>query len=700
MPGNVSRTRTAVRYLLAALSLVTTLAGSYVFAALLWSHGGGVLHLLLFALFVVLFLWISFSFWTATLGFVKCLSRSGCYTVPPVRESTDSSANFDLPRTAIVVPVYNEPPARVFAGLRACLESLRETGRAERFDLFVLSDTTDPEIWLEEELAWARLRDGYEGPSGVFYRRRQKNTGRKSGNIRDFCERWGARYKYMVVFDADSIMAGATLVEMVRRMEEDPQVGILQAPVVPVNRSSLFARTQQFAARVYGEIFTTGFALWTRTDGNYWGHNAIIRVQTFMDHCRLPRLPGPAPLGGEILSHDFVEAALIRRAGFKVIVAHDLADSYEECPTTLSDFAKRDQRWCQGNMQHLRLLFVYGFHPVSRMHLAMGAMSYLSSPLWLLFMVLGIVVGSGKPGPRRPSLTHNLPLMQSVSSEDLVLIVFLGTMALLFLPKLWGWLLLLRDPVRLRAQGGAFRTALSVLLEACLSVLMAPVFMVFHVSFVVSTLLGRSVEWTAQRRGESATAVREAIGTHALTTLGSLVAALLIARLAPEMFWWTLPVLLGLVASVPLDVLLSSVRVGRWLRRRGLLLIPEETQMPKVLKRQRTCLAELQEVTRATQRVSALHRVVVDPMFQALHVAMLRGSKIKADSVSDDRLHRIRQVALHAGPTYLTREHQLLLLADEASMDWLHRAAWSQWPLETLRMISRLVVPAPSPRPA
>ncbi|MGE0761403.1 MAG: glucans biosynthesis glucosyltransferase MdoH, partial [Pirellulaceae bacterium] len=416
--------RMAVRLLLATLTFLCTSLGTWLFANAIAGDGFGLLDFALSTLFAILFLWVAFSFWTATLGlFVILRSRRRHDTA---REGELPAAALKLPPTAIVMPVYNEDPQLVFANVRAIAQSLHDTGEDGAFHVFVLSDTTDPDIWLEEERSWARFVADLPGDVRVFYRHRPQNTSRKAGNIADFCSRWGDHYRYMIVLDADSVMAGSTLVEMVRRMEQDPQLGILQVPPRPVNRQSVFARMQQFAASFYGPIFLEGFALWSECDGNYWGHNAIIRIRPFMEHCELPILPGDGPLSGEILSHDFVEAALMRRAGWKVCLAHDLEGSYEECPTTILDFAQRDQRWCQGNLQHIRLLLAEGLHPASRLHFGMGAMSYLASPLWLSFLVLTML----------GAMTGSDVSAATVHGPSGILL-FLVTMALLLLPKVW-----------------------------------------------------------------------------------------------------------------------------------------------------------------------------------------------------------------------------------------------------------------------
>jgi membrane glycosyltransferase len=568
------------------------------------------------------------------------------------------------------MPVYNEDPHDVFAGVRAIYESLQATGQGQAFDFFVLSDTTNPDLWLAEELAWARLTRMLTGPTGIFYRHRPRNQGRKAGNIADFCERWGSAYRYMIVLDADSVMSGETLVEMVRRMEQDPEIGILQVPPIPVNRASLFARCQQFAARVYGPVFLEGFAWWSDIDGNYWGHNAIIRVAPFTHHCGLSALPGAPPLGGEILSHDFVEAALMRRAGLKVCLAHDLDGSYEESPPTLVDFAQRDHRWCQGNLQHIRLVFSYGMEPMSRLHLGMGALSYLSSPLWLLFLVLGCWSAALRPGA-----VGVRPAEGAVPPEWWGGGLFAVTMTLLLLPKLWGYLLLVRDPQRLAVCGGAFKALVSVLIETVVSILVAPIMMAFHVVFVLSTFLGYRVVWNAQQRREGGQQVRAALSAHWKQTLAGLGATCVVWLLVPGNLPWLSPVLCGLILAVPLSLMLSSVPLGQALARQGLLITPEETAAPPVLQRHRSLLAE-PAANDLLDTGGLLHRVLTDPAFAALHGCVLQATA--AHRHADPQQVRRVEKQLRAGTLQrVSSEDRKAVLSDTEALQALRVSAWT-----------------------
>ena len=290
------------------------------------------------------------------------------------------------------MPIYNETPARVFAALEAMIEEVEASGLGHAFEWFFLSDTTDPEIFVAEEHAFLAMRKRLGQSCRLFYRHRPKNLNRKSGNIEEFVTRWGGRYAHMVVLDADSLMTGRTIIALAAAMEADPDAGIIQTLPLIVNRNTLFARLQQFAARIYGPVIAAGVSVWMGRDGNYWGHNAIIRTKAFAAHCGLPVLRGRPPLGGHILSHDFVEAALIRRAGYAVYMLPSVGGSYEECPPSLIDLSTRDRRWCQGNLQHSRVLFAKGLHPMSRQHFMTGIMAYVASPLWMAQLIVGIVL--------------------------------------------------------------------------------------------------------------------------------------------------------------------------------------------------------------------------------------------------------------------------------------------------------------------
>ena len=364
-------------------------------------------------------------------------------------------------RTALVMPIYNEAPSRVFGAMQAIFEDVERTGQAHAFDFFLLSDTTDANIWIAEERAFIAMRARL--PQGrIYYRRRRKNTSRKAGNIADFVTHWGGNYPHMVVLDADSLMTGEAIVGLAAAMEADPDAGIIQSLPLIINRNTMFARLQQFAARIAGPIIGAGLSAWMGRDGNYWGHNAIIRTRAFADHCGLPDLPGRPPFGGHILSHDFVEAALIRRAGYTVYMLPALGGSYEESPPSLIDLAARDRRWCQGNLQHARIIGAKGFTLATRQHLAHGIMGYLVSPLWMAQLLVGIVLVLQSHYIRPEYFTAEFSLFPAWPRFDYerALQLFELTIAVLLAPKFLGLVdraVGRKNAPRLRRRAGARR---------------------------------------------------------------------------------------------------------------------------------------------------------------------------------------------------------------------------------------------------
>jgi membrane glycosyltransferase len=666
------------RLLFGGLVLTTTLAATAVLAAIFSPNGLVPLEGVVLILFSILFLWISTSFWTAFIGY--CLGlRGGVQALPPTMPEVrkDSSAEPVRPsRAALIMPIYNEDVSQVFARVRAIHESLGDTGESHRFDIYILSDTTDPETWIAEEVAWDAVCRDVKGWGRIFYRHRPSNKGHKSGNIADFCRRWGCLYDYMVVLDADSLMSGTTLLELVRRMDSNPRVGLIQTPPTLINGETLFARLQQFAASVYGPIFMVGAAFWYLSEGNYWGHNAIIRVSAFMRHCGLPELPGGRLLGGEILSHDFVEAALLRRAGWQVWLATDLTGSFEEPPATLTTYAKRDRRWCQGNLQHLRLILARGFHPMSRLHLAMGVMSYLSSPLWFLFLLVSALETlrrslvphdyflGGSPFPSWPA---------SYTSEVATLLAI--TLALLFMPKVLGFLQLLRQPDLLASHGGALAAGLSVVLESFLSVLIAPILMVLHTQFVISIVLGYKAGWGPHQRGSTRLGLREAIGMHAGHTGIGLVAGVAAYHFVPDLFWWLTPVLVGPVFAIPLSLILDNVMSGQWTRRWGIFKVPTEATPPSLLLALRRARRDVGfHVTTRGEKTGLVMRAIVDPFVNALHVLLLQPEQRSLG----DRLYlqSLTQKFAEQGLETLSPEERKHLLSDADCMLKLHAVAW------------------------
>lgn len=563
------------RALLALLVLLTTLVG----AALMWQilAPGGItpLRAVILLLFTLTFAWVAVGFWSAVAGCLLLLTDRDPLTLARRSRVTDEATRPITRRTVLAMPIHNEPVAQVVDALSATAESLIATGEAAHFTLFVLSDTTDPAIAVREESAIAALQQRLAGRLTLHYRRRPDNSGRKAGNLADFLRRWGTGFDFMVVLDADSRMSGATLLGLVRAMQARPGVGLIQTVPLPVRQTTLFGRLHQFAASLYAPMLAAGQSAWQGDAANYWGHNAILRVAAFMNHAGLPRLPGRPPLGGEILSHDFVEAALLRRGGWEVQLETRLTGSFEEMPGNLLDYARRDRRWTQGNLQHLRLLATAGLHPLSRLHFLLGAIAFISSLLWLAILASGsldaVLIARSEPVYFQQG-QQLFPLWPQARPE-LITALLAITAALLLLPKLLG--LLLAMGRRAGGYGGRMRLAASALLEGCSAILLAPIMMAFHSAFVLGVLTGTSVDWGAQAREGRTVAWRDALRhTAPFTLLGALWIALLQWQ-APMLVVWLAPVWVGLALSPLLVRASGSRRAVRWLDRLGLLRTPE-----------------------------------------------------------------------------------------------------------------------------
>jgi len=577
-----SRVRPHVRLrrtLFFGLTLLTAGCASALLLDVLQANSLSGIELLGLLLFFALFAWIAF--WSAIAGFaISLVGRD-----PGAVQLGEVAGRALRTRTAIAMPVYNEDPRRVAAGLEAIWCSLARESERGAFDFFILSDTRDPDVAAEEEAMWRGFVARHQAAGRVFYRRRRERSGHKAGNIADFVSRWGAGYDYMVVFDADSIMTGSALVTLARVMDAHPEIGILQSLPLPVGGETLFARLLQFGARLQGPMLSSGLAFWQLGESNYWGHNAIVRLQAFARHCTLPHLPGKPPLGGEILSHDFVEAAFMRRAGYEVRQLPELIGSWEEMPANLIDYAARDRRWTQGNLQHARVLGFPGLHPLSRVHFLTGIVSYVSSPMWLALLLVSSLV-SAIETTRKPQYfppgPHTLPQWPQMRAGETALL-FALTLAVLLLPKILGVLLTLRDRHLRRQFGGAARLCLSLLVEQFFSVLLAPSMMLFHSTFVAQTLLGKAVSWNAQDRSDRGVTLREAFRRQKWHLVFGLAWGAVMLRVAPYFFWWLTPVLVGLICGVWLTAWTSRTSAGRIARRWGLLLIPEETAPPREL---------------------------------------------------------------------------------------------------------------------
>lgn len=529
------------------------------------------LQILLVILFALSFSWITLSAATALLGFGVLFCRR-------MRTPHASGQAVLTTRTAIVMPVYNEDTEMVFGSLRDLALGLAAKGCASHFEVFVLSDTNDAETLRREAMAARRMRSLGQLGVGAYYRKRPDNEGKKAGNVADFVRRWGGRYDFMIVLDADSTMSPDAVLALVRAMEAEPRTGLIQTLPQLTGGQTLFARLQQFAAAVYGPLHASGLALWFGNDSNYWGHNAIIRVRAFAEACGLPDLGGKPPFGGPILSHDFIEAALLRRAGYGISMRPDIAGSYEGTPPTLSEHAARDRRWAQGNLQHARIVGGAGLHWMSRFHLVNGIMSYLASPIWLLFLATGFAlswIAEAVPTDYFPRDFALYPTWPQFDAQQALSLLGVSVVVLL-MPKVLAWTAAMMDGDRRASAGGGLALTGSVVLEVLLSSLLAPVLMMLQSRAVFDVLLGRDSGWAAQQRfaadASFKTVARRNLGLTAMGFVSSYAAF----SVSLSVWLWLLPVWLGLSAAVPLAYVTARRSVGVAARKAGLFQVAGE----------------------------------------------------------------------------------------------------------------------------
>lgn len=647
-----------------ALIVLTALITGYgVFEAHGVMNVGGGLTLLqwvFLVLFAVSFGWVAFSAAQVVLGFPAAVLHTRRQ-----RLISDQPA-----KTAILIPVYNEEPARIAAAVEAMAEGL--AGRAPgRFAVFLLADTNRPEAWISEQAVFSRLIAGSSAACPVYYRRRPANTEKKAGNVADWVERWGGAYEAMLVLDADSVMGTDTILDLARRMEGDRNLGLLQTIPRIVRAKTLFGRLQQFANRCYGPVFAAGLGFWHGREANYWGHNAIIRTAAFAACAKLPVLPGKPPFGGPVMSHDFIEAALIRRAGWRVELAPDLIETYEEAPPALSDVIIRDRRWCQGNLQHARFVLARGLTFVSRIHLMMGIMSYVSALIWLALIATGLVIAiqAGLTEPdyfAAPGLFPTWPVFDAERAVRL----FIIAMAVVVTPKLLGWLSVMLRPKRLMQYGGPLAFTASVVVETVMSALYAPVMMLAQANIILDIVLGRDAGWRPQRRDEGTIPFGQAWRAHAWHFIAGLALAALTFTIEVGLFYWTLPVTAGLLLA-PLLSWISGMRgLGLALKRVAILRTPEEQPRaaPAI-----DAMAQRLAAWRAVDGPDSLPGLAADKALLAFHLAQLPDSSGRfeeAEILAKEKLARSRTLA--EASAWLTPAETLAVLK---SRDLLEAAA-------------------------
>ena len=484
------------------------------------------------------FLWIAISVGTAIIGLIAAARPRTAATIP--RATPDLSV-------ALLIPIHNEDPSDVFGNAAALLADLRGKPDARRFSLFVLSDTRDAEIALLEWRAFEILRMEQGDAFDIFYRRRTKNTDRKTGNLADWVTNWGAGFDAMLVLDADSLMSADAVLTLRRELANDPDAGLIQSWPKLIHSTSLFARVQEFATAAHGWLLATGLAKWTQGEANYWGHNAIIRTRAFAQSAGLPHLSGNTL----IMSHDFVEAAMLRRAGWRVRFLPSVDGSFEQTPNSLIEYVQRDRRWCRGNLQHLRILGARGLHPLSRFHMLQGAVSYLLAPVWLALLAIWAFPNMSAPALGINGAPPVSEVIEGFSNSGGVLLACV--LIMLLGPKLLSAATMLVSRQKRLGFGGATALVGALVCEIAVSFIFAPILMVQQVLSVSFAMLSKRDIWAPQSRGGAHHTLRTLTKFHAIETV--LGAAILVGIATSAVTVWLLPVGLSLICAVPLSAL-------------------------------------------------------------------------------------------------------------------------------------------------
>lgn len=564
----------AGRRLAFALLVLATIAGLLgLMAYTLGAHGLDWVDWAMLLAFGLTLPWTAIGFWNAVIGLALMLgSREAAAIAAPVVLLGRDDSPIET-ATAVLVCIRNEDPQRLERNLDAMLASLADSDGASHLRIFLLSDSDVPAIVAAEQAVARALAQRFERSLVVTYRRRTHNAGYKAGNIRDFCDRWGAQFDFAIVLDADSVMTPAAMLRLVRIMQADARLGIVQTLVVGLPSSSAFARIFQFGMRLGMRSYTLGSAWWQGDCGPYWGHNAIIRLAPFIAHCELPVLPGSGPLSGAILSHDQVEAVLMRRAGYEVRVLPVEDGSWEENPPTLLEFIRRDLRWCQGNMQYWRLLALPRLRVVSRFQLVLAILMFIGSPAWLAMVLLATF--------RDVLITSQGPAFRPETGW-LMLCIVLG---MTFAPKIATVVSVLAHGGRRAEFGGTLRFMASVLLETLFSAMLAPIMAVAHSVFLVCLAFGRTIGWTAQVRDDHRVPFGAAASRlWAQSLLGAMIGAWLLGRM-PGLALLGAPFYGPLLIAIPFAMISAWPMLGMTMARWRIAAVPEEATPPQALLR-------------------------------------------------------------------------------------------------------------------
>jgi membrane glycosyltransferase len=558
------------RRLLFSVCVALTIAGLLWLAVITLSPGGiGTLDIILIALFGVTLPWYVIGFWNALIGFIIMRLRRDPVglIMAAARRLRDNEPITSA--TAILLCIRNEPPGRAALHIEAMMAALAKSGAADRFHFYVLSDTDSAAIAAAEEIRFDALRTAWEGRVALTYRRRARNIGYKAGNVRDFCERWGMLHQFAVILDADSVMTVELLLRIVRIMQVDPRLGILQTLVIGMPSASAFGRMFQFGMRLAMRSYTIGSAWWQADCGPYWGHNAIVRIAPFMAHCQLPVLAAGALVKGHVLSHDQIEAVLMRKAGYDVRILPEEGSSFEQNPPTIVEFVRRDLRWCQGNMQYWHFLAGPDLATVSRYQLVLALLMFLGSPAWIGLLLLGASGAAMTSG--------------ALVRPDIGLLLLGVVLVLWFAPNLATMLDILSRSSLRQSFGGGTRLLASFFTSAAFILLLAPIMWASHTIFFARLLLGRTMDWKSQTREDHRVSLRVAVREFWPHTLIGFLPLLLLGITARSAIPVALLIAAGPLLSIPFSVATASPTVSRLMIGAGLCRVPEESDPPAEL---------------------------------------------------------------------------------------------------------------------
>ncbi|MFT8246686.1 glucans biosynthesis glucosyltransferase MdoH [Roseomonas sp. BN140053] len=485
--------------------------------------------------------WLALSAATGLVGFALRLgSRDPVAAVLPQLHHAPRDAPITL-HTAVAACIRSEKMDAVVAPLDRLLRGLDAAGAGDRFTVWLLSDTSDPAHAAVEEAAVAAFAAAHP-PGRVRYRRRAQNTGFKAGNVMEFLDHHAGEAALMLSWDADSTMNAPAVLQLVRVMQADPGLAIVQPTIAARAPASRFAALFGLGHRAGSRIWATGQAWWQGDEGPFWGHNALLRIAPFREHARLDLLPD----GAHILSHDHVEAARLHGAGWKVRVLPDDHGSRDTQPPNLPEFLGRDARWLAGNLQYRFLLRRQDLGPLGRFQMLQAILHYALTPFWFAILplaALNAATGGGATTPR----------------GALLFLLALWFVAL-HLPKLLGYVEDLIQSRHTRLYGGRLAYAGAALGEMVFTQLFDPLIALQKTTNIAravaaSLMPHRRTAWATQHRQARRIGWAEAARLYWPHTLLGLALAATFAAASPVVALLALPAYAGLLVAIPFCVL-------------------------------------------------------------------------------------------------------------------------------------------------